>query len=68
MTHLLGNAMIRGKDILQPRFFIEGYAYIGQDEHWHLKEDAPDWAKKEFEQYFKQIKAEPNEQGIVIQH
>ncbi|MDF2544430.1 MAG: hypothetical protein K0S47_4148 [Herbinix sp.] len=52
--------------MIEPRFFAEGYAYISA-EQWHLKEDAPEWAKQEFEQYFKQINAEPDKHGIVTQ-
>ena len=26
-----------------------------EDEEWKISDDAPDWAKKEFEEYFKLI-------------
>ncbi len=55
-------------ELKEPRFFKEGYAYIGQDEQWHINQDAPEWAKQEFEQFFKQISGEPDEQGIATHY
>ena len=40
------------------------YWYIDKNtEKWYIRSDAPEWAKKEFEEYF----AEPNpdENGII---
>ena len=28
------------------------YCYIGDDEKYHLKDNAPNWAKKEFEDFY----------------
>lgn len=36
---------------MEPKCFEEGYCYIGKDEKWHIKADAPDWAKKEFKEF-----------------
>lgn len=37
------------------------YWYIGDNEKWCIKEDAPEWAKEEFFEYFND---EPDENGI----
>lgn len=52
----------------EPKFEKEGYAYIGEDEQWHIREDAPDWAKKEFETFMKEADPDPNADGLVIQY
>lgn len=57
----------RSGDMAPPRFMGEGYAYIGEDEQWHIRDDAPDWAKKEFEEFFAMINPGPSEDGIVVQ-
>lgn len=45
----------------------EKYWYIDKEtETWKIKEDAPEWAKKEFEEYMK--KPEPDDNGIVTQY
>ena len=44
------------------------YHYIGEDEQWHIKDDAPEWAKKEFEEFQKMLSEEPDENGIVTQY
>lgn len=38
------------------------YWYIGENEKWCIKDDAPEWAKKEFEEYFDDT---PDENGIA---
>lgn len=48
-----------------PRFIQEGYEYLGEDEQWHIRDDAPDWAKKEFEEFYAKIA--PDEGGLVAQ-
>lgn len=54
--------------IEEPKFMKEGFAFIGEDEQWHIKDDAPEWAKKEFEEFFKSINPEPDEDGVVTQY
>lgn len=46
----------------------EGYAYIGEDEKWHIKEDAPEWAKKEFIEFFKMVNPSPDEDGVITRY
>lgn len=54
-------------DMPPQRFMEEGYAYIGEDEQWHIRDDAPSWAKKEFEEFFAMVNPDPNEDGFVMQ-
>ena len=35
---------------------------------WKIKEDAPDWAKKEFEEFRKKTDSKPDENGIVMRY
>lgn len=55
-------------DMPPQRFIQEGYEYFGEDGKWHLKEDAPDWAKKEFEEFYAKINPTPNESGMITQY
>lgn len=53
----------------EPKVMSEGYAYIDNEtEEWHLKEDAPEWAKKEFEDFFNRVKSKPDDNDIVTQY
>ena len=54
-------------DMEMPKFMEEGYDYIGEDEQWHIRDDAPDWAKREFEEFFAKVNSVPNEEGIIEQ-
>lgn len=52
--------------IEEPRFIREGYAYIdSKTEEWCLKEDAPEWAVKEFEEFFQAVNPKPNDNNIM---
>lgn len=52
----------------EPKFMLEGYAYIDDEtEKWCIKEDAPEWAKKEFEEYFGMLKKEPDDNGEITE-
>ena len=42
------------------------YWYITEDEQWAIKDDAPEWAKQEFEEFFETINPTPDEDGVVI--
>lgn len=44
------------------------YSYIGEDEQLHIKEDAPKWAKNEFEKYMRKVNPKPSEEGIVTHY
>lgn len=52
----------------EPRFFQENYAYLNEKEEWCIKEDAPEWAKIEFKEYFEKIKEIPDDDDIVTQY
>lgn len=49
----------------KPRFMKEGNAFIGEDEKWHIKDNAPDWAKNEFYKFFELVNPSPNENGKI---
>lgn len=51
-----------------PRFLEEGYMYFDEkNEKYGIKEEAPEWAKKEFEEYMKLTHPVPDENGIIAQ-
>lgn len=53
----------------EPRFMQEGYEYWDEDaEEWCIKDDAPEWAKKEFKEFYARIQAKPDDNGIVTQY
>lgn len=54
-------------DMPEPKFIQEGYVYIGEDEQWHIRDDAPDWAKREFEEFYAMVNPKPNEDGLIMQ-
>lgn len=53
----------------EPRCIREGYAFIDEEkEEWCIKEDAPDWAKKEYEEFFGLVNPEPDDNGIITSY
>lgn len=45
----------------------EGYKYwIQKDNNFFISDKAPDWAKKEFEEYQKELEIKKDEYGNVI--
>lgn len=54
-------------DMIMPKFIEEGYDYIGKDGQMHIKDNAPNWAKREFEEFYVMINSTPNEEGGVTQ-
>lgn len=52
----------------RPKYLDHDYAFIGDDEQWHIKEDAPDWAKKEFDEFMRLASPEPDENGLITQY
>ena len=44
------------------------YWYIDERERWQIEDDAPEWAKKEFDEYMKSVNPEPDEDGIVTNY
>lgn len=55
-------------ELSEPRFMREGYEYLGEDGEWHIKEDAPEWAKKEFEEFYAKLDSSQDENGIITQY
>nr|WP_285948118.1 hypothetical protein [Bacteroides intestinalis] len=50
----------------EPRFIQKGYEYFDDNTgKWCIKEDAPEWAKKEFQEFYNHIDPEPDDDGIV---
>ena len=45
--------------------FVDSPYFVPEDENWHLKEDAPEDVKKEFEEYMEYSK-KLEEKGIFI--
>ena len=39
-----------------------------ETEKWCIKEDAPDWAKKEFDEFFGLVKSEPDDNDVVTKY
>lgn len=54
-------------DMPPQRFIQEGYEYLGEDGKWHIKDDAPDWAKKEFDEFYAMVNPVPGEDGLAVQ-
>lgn len=53
----------------EPRCITEGYAYIDDDtEKWCIKKDAPEWAKKEFNDFFALLGNESDDNDIVTKY
>lgn len=45
------------------------YWYIDpKTEKWKIKENAPDWAKQEFDEYQKAVNPKPDEDGNLINY
>lgn len=42
------------------------FVYIGEDEKYHIKDEAPDELKKEFNEFFSSLHTEEN--GMIIKH
>lgn len=52
--------------IAAPRFYLEGWLDEDTEQGWKLKENAPEWAKKEFEDVMQQLNSEPDKDGRVV--
>jgi hypothetical protein len=50
----------------KPKFKKENWDYFDeQAQQWKLKPDAPEWAKKEFEEFMAAVYPEPDEDGKI---
>ncbi len=36
------------------------------EQRWKLKDNAPEWTKKEFREFMNELNSEPDETGIVL--
>lgn len=55
--------------LMMPRFIKEGWEYFDdKEDKWKVKPDAPEWAKKEAEEFYKKVNSEPDENGIIRQY
>lgn len=52
-------------ELVEPKFLIEGYGYYDND-GLKVKEDAPDWAKKEYNEFMNELMSGIVENGIGI--
>lgn len=60
-------------ELEMPEFEKAGYdyvkdSYLGEDGKLHLREDAPEWAKREFEEFYAKMNPTPDENGIITQY
>jgi hypothetical protein len=55
-------------DMEEPKFMKEGFAFIGEDEQWHIKSNSPDWVKKEFKEFFKMVDPKPDKDGKITRY
>ena len=47
-----------------PEILDNEFVYIGKDEKWHIKDDAPEELKKRFKEFFNMLKTEDD--GKII--
>ncbi len=56
-------------DLEMPKFIEEGWdVYDEETGRWSVAEDAPEWAKKEAEEYYALLYSKPDDNGIVTQY
>ena len=49
----------------KPKFMEENYHYFDENEKLQIKEDAPKWAKKEYEEFIERLYPKADEDGIA---
>jgi len=53
----------------KPRFMEENYAFIDEKtEKWVLKEDAPEWAVQEFNEFFGLLDSQPDDNDVITKY
>lgn len=61
--------IIINSELICPRFKEEGWEYFDEEiEEYRLKEDAPQWAKEEFEEFYKKLSSIPDKNGKIIKY
>lgn len=51
-----------------PKFIEKGWSYTNEDNEICLKENAPEWAKQEYEEFLKMVNPIPDKNGIITQY
>lgn len=51
-----------------PRFIIENWSYKNANNEICIKEDAPEWAKKEYKEFLKKLNSVPDENGFIKEY
>lgn len=51
-------------ELIAPKAIDEGYMFFDCG-HWCIKDDSPDWAKKEYEDFCRKLNPVPDENGII---
>lgn len=51
-----------------PRFIQEKWSYKNENNEICLKEDAPEWAKVEYEAFLKMLNPIPDEKGTIKEY
>lgn len=60
---------ISNKELIMPNFIEYGYDSTDENGEFNVSESAPNWAKKEYEEYIKKINNnEPDENGVITQY
>lgn len=54
--------------LMLPKFIEKGWSYKDENNNICIKEDAPKWAKQEYEKFLKMINPEPNENGFIKEY
>ena len=49
----------------KPKFMEENYHYFDKDDNLKIKDNAPKWAKEEYEEVIKKLYPEADEKGIA---
>lgn len=53
----------------KPNFMVMGYDYLDKESMTRkIKDDAPDWAKKEFKEFMEKVNSKPDKKGIIAQY
>lgn len=53
----------------EPECIKQGYAFVDDEtEKWVLKENAPDWAVKEFNEFFGLLASQPDDNGVITKY
>ena len=54
--------------LMLPRFIEKNWSYKDENNKICLKEDAPEWAKEEYEAFLKMLNSVPDKKGIIKEY